>query len=77
MRPDERTIRFKLRMTPGSKFVYNDYTGLEIQQTAKILWTPSKRHTVWGVVCNIPNNNFFRIPAGFYTTELPEKGDPA
>ncbi len=39
-----------LRLTLGSKFSYRDYTGLEIQPTARILFTPSKRHTVWGAV---------------------------
>ncbi|MDR4499764.1 MAG: TonB-dependent receptor [Candidatus Scalindua sp.] len=48
---DEVTIiNDLLRLTLGSKFVCNEYTGLEIQPTAKILLTPSKRHTLWGAV---------------------------
>lgn len=60
MRPDVRTIRFKLRMTPVSKFVYNEYTGLEIQQTAKILWTPS--NVIWyGVQYTIFQTTIFFV----------------
>ena len=38
----------RLRLTLGSKFEHNSYTGLEIQPSARFLWLPSRRHTLWG-----------------------------
>jgi len=34
----------------GSKFENNNYTGFEIQPTARLLWTPTKRQTVWAAI---------------------------
>jgi len=36
-----------LRLTLGSKFEHNDYTGFEVQPSTRLLWTPSLRHTAW------------------------------
>jgi len=45
---DEITIlKNFLRLTVGSKFENNDYTGSEIQPTVRMLWTPHKKHTAW------------------------------
>ncbi|MBN1418425.1 MAG: TonB-dependent receptor [Planctomycetes bacterium] len=43
-------VQDRLRLTLGSKFDYNDYTGIEIQPSARIAWLPHERHTVWGAV---------------------------
>lgn len=40
----------KWRLTVGSKFEHNDYTGYEIQPTARILWTPDHSNSIWGSV---------------------------
>ncbi len=40
----------QLWLTLGSKFVHNNYTGFEIQPTARLLWAPSQRQTVWAAV---------------------------
>jgi iron complex outermembrane recepter protein len=40
----------KLSLTIGSKFLHNNYSGFEIQPTARLLWTPSSRQSVWGAV---------------------------
>jgi iron complex outermembrane receptor protein len=48
---DEVTLvpdRFKL--TAGSKFEHNDFTGFEIQPSARLLWTPAEPHTLWASV---------------------------
>jgi iron complex outermembrane receptor protein len=48
---DEITVvegRFKV--TLGSKFEHNDYTGLEVQPSVRALWTPSERQSLWGAV---------------------------
>ncbi len=45
---DEITVVPKhLRLILGSKFERNDYTGWEIQPSARLLWTPTERQTVW------------------------------
>jgi len=36
------------RVTIGSKFEHNDYTGFEYQPSARFLWTPSSWHSLWG-----------------------------
>ncbi len=36
-----------LRITLGSKFEHNDYTGHEVQPSARVLWTPHEKHSVW------------------------------
>ena len=62
--PDQRThylfsgfaqddiVLFKerLRLTLGSKFEYNDFTGFEIQPNVRLLWKPQPRHSLWGAV---------------------------
>jgi iron complex outermembrane receptor protein len=40
----------ELNFTLGSKFEDNDYTGLEIQPSARLRWHPRERHTLWGAV---------------------------
>nr|WP_320014016.1 TonB-dependent receptor [uncultured Desulfobacter sp.] len=48
---DEITIIDDLLwLTIGSKIEHNDYTGLEIQPNARILWRPVKRHSFWASV---------------------------
>ncbi|MBL0318240.1 MAG: TonB-dependent receptor [Alphaproteobacteria bacterium] len=44
LRPDE------VFLTLGSKFEHNDYTGIEIQPSARLAWLPTKNQTVWGAV---------------------------
>ena len=36
-----------LRLTAGSKFEHNDFTGFEYQPTARLLATPHESHTLW------------------------------
>jgi iron complex outermembrane receptor protein len=38
------------RLALGSKFEHNDYTGFEIQPSARLAWTPLPEHTVWAGV---------------------------
>src|SRR4030081_2326538 len=40
----------KLWLTLGMKFLHNNYTGLEVQPTARLLWNPNPRHTLWTAV---------------------------
>ena len=38
------------RLTLGSRFEHNDYTGFEVQPNARLLWTPSQNDSVWGAI---------------------------
>ena len=39
-----------LRLLLGIKLEHNDFTGLEVQPTARLLWTPTGRQTFWAAV---------------------------
>ncbi len=39
-----------LRLTLGTKIEHNDYTGLELQPTARLAWQPSEQTTWWAAV---------------------------
>lgn len=39
-----------LYLTLGSKFEHNDFTGFEIQPSARLLWTPGDEVAIWGAV---------------------------
>ena len=39
-----------LRLTIGSKFEDNEYTNMEIQPSARLLWTINERNTLWASV---------------------------
>jgi iron complex outermembrane receptor protein len=46
-------IRFlaeRLRLTIGAKFEHNDYSGFEMQPSARLLWLVAPRHTLWAAV---------------------------
>ena len=40
----------KIKLTIGSKFEHNDYTGLEIQPSTRLLWAPSDHHRLWAAI---------------------------
>jgi len=40
----------RLELTFGTKVLQNEYTDLEFQPSARLLWKPNDRHTVWGAV---------------------------
>ena len=39
-----------LWLTLGSKFEHNDYSGFEIQPSARIMWSPHRHHRLWAGV---------------------------
>ena len=48
---DEWTIfRQHARLMVGSKFEHNDFTGMEVQPSARLSWSPTAAQTVWGAV---------------------------
>ncbi len=40
----------RLHLIFGSKLEHNDYTGWEVQPSARLLWAPDARHTLWAAV---------------------------
>jgi iron complex outermembrane recepter protein len=48
---DEITLSPKrFTVTVGSKFEHNDVTGFEVQPSARLLWIPTDKQTVWAAV---------------------------
>ena len=43
-------IEDELRFTIGSKVEHNNSTGVEVQPSARLLWTPTPTQSVWGAV---------------------------
>ena len=43
-------VRDRLRLTLGSKFEHNNYTGFEIQPSGRLLWTPHPKHSAWASI---------------------------
>ncbi|MEM6605047.1 MAG: TonB-dependent receptor [Pseudomonadota bacterium] len=44
---DEISLAANVRATIGSKFEYNDFTGLEVQPSVRLLWQPSSMVSLW------------------------------
>jgi len=40
-------VKDRLRLSAGTKLERNQYTGFELQPSARLLWTPGPRHAVW------------------------------
>ena len=40
----------RLHVTLGAKVEHNDFTGLEVQPTGRLLWTPTERQAAWVAV---------------------------
>ncbi len=50
LQDDITLLEDKLTLTLGSKFEHNDYSGFEYQPSARLLWHPAQKHTLWGSV---------------------------
>lgn len=51
----------KLELTLGTKIEHNDYTGFEVQPSARIAWKPNPRFTTWSSITRsvrIPDRTF-------------------
>ena len=40
----------RLKLTLGSKFEHNDYTGFEYEPTGRLLWTPTEHQSAWAAI---------------------------
>jgi iron complex outermembrane receptor protein len=47
---DEVTLHEDVVVTAGARFEHNDYTGLEVQPTARVRWMPDSTQTVWSSI---------------------------
>ena len=47
---DEIAVTTGFRVTVGSKFEHNSYSGFEAQPTVRALWTIDRANTIWGAV---------------------------
>lgn len=76
----------RLWLTLGSKYEHNDYTGNEWQPSAKLLWKPEAKHSLWGSVSRAVRTPsiveqygrvlMVRYPAGPYVGNLSFVGNP-
>jgi iron complex outermembrane receptor protein len=60
----------KLRLTLGSKFEHNAFSGFEVQPAGRLAWTPDDRQTVWSAVSRAVRSPS-RIDADFFTPAPP------
>lgn len=70
---DEITlVEDRLKLTIGSKFEHNSYTGFEAQPSARIAWTPNTSNTLWASI-----SRAVRTPSRAEAdTRLPSMGFP-
>ena len=61
----------RLHLIVGSRAEHNDMTGWEIQPTARLLWTPHEKHTLWSAV-----SRAVRTPSRAETTISARVADP-
>ncbi|MBX3615878.1 TonB-dependent receptor plug domain-containing protein [Nitrosomonas sp.] len=47
IRDDITLIPDRLLFTLGSRFEHNDFTGMEIQPSARLMWTPNPENSFW------------------------------
>ncbi len=64
----------RLRLTLGSKFEHNDYTGFEFQPNARLLWSPHEKHSVWAAVSRaLKTPSRFETKTQILTRVIPPK----
>jgi iron complex outermembrane receptor protein len=50
IRDDITLIPDRLMLTVGSRFEHNDFSGWEIQPSARLMWTPNPENSLWMAV---------------------------
>ncbi len=62
----------RLRLTLGTKLEHHDSTGWALQPSARILWTPTQRQTVWAAISRaVRTPNFVEDDARVKTVTTP------
>jgi len=65
-------LNHALRLTFGSKFEHNDFSGFEIQPSGRFAWEPIPDHTFWGAV-----SRAVRVPTRLERDVVIDAADPA
>jgi iron complex outermembrane receptor protein len=48
---DEISLRTdRIHLSLGARLEHNDYTGFDVQPSARMVWTPNRRNSIWGAV---------------------------
>lgn len=50
---DEISVTRKTKLTIGSKFLHNVFTGLEVQPSMRLAFSPNERNTIWTGVSHV------------------------
>jgi iron complex outermembrane receptor protein len=68
---DEITlIPDRLKVTIGTKFEHNDFSGFEVEPSGRIAWTPNDNQTIWGAISRAVRSPS-RIDSDFYAPGNP------
>jgi iron complex outermembrane receptor protein len=59
----------------GTKLEHNDYTGVEVQPSGRVWWTPDERQTLWAAISR-PVRTPSRIEDDFFIQIPPPPGAP-
>jgi len=43
-------VQNRLSLMIGSKFLHNNYSGFDVQPSARLLWTPRQQHSLWAAI---------------------------
>src|SRR5207253_191518 len=68
-------VRDRVRLTAGSKIERTTFSGVELQPSARLAWTPSSQHTFWAAVTRALRTPS-RVEDGFRFTGLITPGSP-
>src|SRR5205085_8310208 len=66
----------RLRLTIGSKFEHNSYSGFEMQPTVRALWTIDPAHSIWAAVTRAVRTPS-RVETDYTTTSLVSAATPS
>ncbi len=69
-----KIIEDRLDFILGCKLEENTYTGLEYQPTARLLYTPDRRHTLWGAVSRAVRMPGYEEHGALFSTSPPTDG---
>jgi iron complex outermembrane receptor protein len=79
---DEITLRpSRFHLSLGARLEHNDYTGFDLQPSARVVWTPDSKNSIWGAVSHADRTparsdddfrvNFEALPGSAATGNLP------
>jgi len=75
---DEVALAERVSLTLGSKFEHSDYTGLEVQPSVSLRWTPRERQMAWASISRAVSTptRLFRGTRVVYSTFQPSPSSP-